>query len=61
MLISQRCPRTQDLQRHGRDTHGPAVETPCSALGSSPHGERPDLLAGEEDQKTTIVERTCSS
>jgi hypothetical protein len=51
MLISQRCHRTQNLQSHGRDTHGPDVKTPCRAPESSPHGERPDLLAGEDDQE----------
>jgi hypothetical protein len=30
----------------------PAGKTPCRALGSSPHGERPDLLAGEDDKET---------
>jgi hypothetical protein len=52
MLISQRCPRTQDLQGHGRDTHDPAVKTPCRARRSSSHGERPDLLANEATKKT---------
>jgi hypothetical protein len=51
MLISQRCHRTQDLQSHGRDTHGPDVKTPCRAPESSPHGERPDLFSGEDDQE----------
>ena len=45
MLISQRCHRTQDLKSHGRDTHDPNEMTPCCTLGSSPHGEHPDLLA----------------
>ncbi len=40
MLISQRCHRTQDLQSHGRDTHGPDFKTPCRTPESSPHGER---------------------
>ena len=60
MLISQRCHRTQDLQSHGRDTHGPDVRTPCRAPGSSPHGKRPDVLArrGRSKSHRTLRELT---
>jgi hypothetical protein len=51
MMIAQRYHRTQNLQNHGRDTHDPAVKTPCRARRSSSHGERPDLLANEDDQE----------